>query len=95
MASVYILHSKKLNRFYVGSCNDLPKRLQQHKEKFFVGAYTTRADDWELFFELSNLTQTQARAAEKLIKARKSAAFIRSLKNVNSNSFRKKFIAQS
>jgi putative endonuclease len=80
MASVYILYSKKLSRFYIGSCKDLQERLQQHKEKSFPCAFTSKADDWELFFEFSDLNFKQARAAEKYIKSRKSTIFIRSLK---------------
>ena len=90
MASVYILYSKKIDRFYIGSCIDLQHRLHQHKEKFFVGAFTARADDWDLFLEISDLSQTQARAAEKYIKSRKSTAFIRSLISLDKASLLKK-----
>ena len=45
MASVYILYSKKIDRFYIGSCIDLQHRLKQHKEKFFVGAFIPNMND--------------------------------------------------
>ena len=80
MASVYILYSKKLSRFYTGSCLDLKVRLDQHLNQQFPGSYTAKANDWELFFEISNLNYGQARRVEKYIKSRKSSSFIRSLK---------------
>jgi putative endonuclease len=90
MASVYILYSKKINRFYIGSCNDLQQRLLQHKEKIFPEAFTSKADDWELFFELSDLDYKQAREAEKYIKSRKSSSFIRTLKTTQKHLIKSK-----
>ncbi|WP_410479091.1 GIY-YIG nuclease family protein [Pedobacter psychrodurus] len=45
MASVYILYFRNLNRFYTGSCNNLPQRLEQHFNKDFEDSFTTKADD--------------------------------------------------
>ena len=90
MASVYVLYSGKINRFYIGSCLDLQKRLQQHVSKSFKSAFTVRADDWEVFFQLNDLTLIQARAAERYIKSRKSPDFIRSLKTISAESAMKK-----
>lgn len=45
MAAVYILYSKSMDSFYVGSCKDLKKRLKQHHNKEFDQAFTTKADD--------------------------------------------------
>lgn len=55
MAAVYILYSKSMDRFYVGSCKDLKKRLKQHHNKEFDQAFTTKADDWSLFYQRKNL----------------------------------------
>jgi putative endonuclease len=55
MATVYILHSVNLNRFYIGSCIDLQKRLKDHFEKKFKGGYTSKADDWVLFLKIDDL----------------------------------------
>jgi putative endonuclease len=90
MAAVYILYSRKINRFYVGSCIDLQQRLQQHESKFFKTEFTVRADDWELFFQLNDLTLIQARAAERYIKSRKSPRFIHSLKMATTEDAMKK-----
>ena len=68
MASVYILFSKKLDRFYTGSCNDLSYRIEQHLNKDFIRSFTAKTDDWELFFYVDNLQYAQARLIEEHIK---------------------------
>ena len=50
MASVYILFSAKLNKHYIGSCNDLVARMEEHKQKKYQGAYTKNSDDWGIVF---------------------------------------------
>ena len=55
MASVYILHSEKLDRFYIGSCKDLSYRMDQHLNKEFTGSFTTAAEDWELYLAIDEL----------------------------------------
>lgn len=39
---VYVLHSKRAARTYVGVTNDLPRRLQQHNGRVPGGAAATR-----------------------------------------------------
>ena len=80
MAFVYILQSKKRNRFYVGSCINLIERLKQHSEKVYVGSFTSSADDWELFLSIDGLEYKQARIIEMYIKKRKSSIYIKRLK---------------
>jgi putative endonuclease len=80
MAAAYILYSKKANRYYTGSCNDLQLRLSQHRNKTFSIAYTLIADDWELFFHIDNLDGTVARKIEAKIKSMKSRKYIENLK---------------
>ncbi|XOV69379.1 MAG: GIY-YIG nuclease family protein [Fluviicola sp.] len=36
MATVYIIYSKKIDRFYIGSCKDLDARLDQHNQGVFL-----------------------------------------------------------
>jgi putative endonuclease len=45
MAFVYILYSKSLNGYYVGSCLDLDLRLKEHLSKKFDGGFTSKASD--------------------------------------------------
>ena len=68
MASVYILYSRSIDAFYIGSCRDLEERLPQHKDKRFSFAFTARADDWEIFLSIANLQYEQARKIESHIK---------------------------
>ena len=80
MASVYILYSKKLNRFYTGSCKDLAFRIERHLNKDFKGSFTAKAEDWELFIFVDALEYDQARRIEKHIKRMKSKNYIQNLK---------------
>jgi putative endonuclease len=76
MPFVYILYSPDLNIYYVGSCLKLKERLNDHKEKTFVDAYTCRADDWELFLSFEH---KHARKIEMHIKRMKSKIYIQNL----------------
>jgi putative endonuclease len=80
MASVYILYSKKLNRFYIGSCNDLSYRIDQHLTKSFIKSFTAKSDDWEIFLSIDDLEYQQARSVELHIKKMKSKIYIENLK---------------
>ncbi len=80
MASVYILFSSKINKFYVGSCLDLTVRLLDHKNKTYINSFTTVAHDWELVFELKELNMLKARKIEEHIKSMKSKKYIENLK---------------
>lgn len=80
MASVYILYSKKLAKFYTGSCKDLSYRKEQHIKKEMINSFTSKADDWELFFFKDELEYQQARLIETHIKNMKSSTYIANLK---------------
>ena len=53
-AFVYILFSKKLNRFYYGSTELTPdERLELHLSNAYgKSKFTAKADDWQLFFQI-------------------------------------------
>ena len=80
MATVYILYSCKLDRFYTGSCLNLEIRLEEHMNKEFIDGFTSKANDWELFFSMDNLSYNQARQIELHIKRMKSKKYIYDLK---------------
>lgn len=80
MASVYVLFSKKLDRFYTGSCLDLSERLDEHLRGIYADSFTSKAPDWELFHRIDNLTYQQARLIELHIKKMKSKVYIENLK---------------
>jgi len=80
MASVYILYSEKLNRFYTGSCNDFSYRFGQHLNKDFIGSFTAQADDWQLYLSIDELVYQQARSIETHLKKMKSKTYLQNLK---------------
>jgi hypothetical protein len=47
--SVYILFSQKLNRFYVGTTDDVERRLQEHNEGTYKDAFTSKGIPWVNF----------------------------------------------
>ncbi|HLK29185.1 MAG TPA: GIY-YIG nuclease family protein [Puia sp.] len=74
MFFVYILYSDKLDKYYVGSTNDIDKRLVKHNngsEKF-----TSTGMPWKLkYFEVL-MTIKEARKRESAIKKKKSRKYI-------------------
>jgi putative endonuclease len=80
MASVYILYSASLNKYYIGSCKEIESRLNDHLSKHFVGAFTSKASDWIIYLELNDLSYSQARKIELYIKKMKSRTYIQNLK---------------
>ena len=76
---VYIIFSKKINRFYIGETVDVEERLRQHNTAFFKGASTTKADDWELKIQISLTNRQEARKVERFIKDMKSRKMIERL----------------
>ncbi|HLG03471.1 MAG TPA: GIY-YIG nuclease family protein [Bacteroidia bacterium] len=77
---VYILYSKKLDKFYTGTTDDAVKRLNEHNMARWPDANTVRGIPWELFFVIDKLNSRQAYAIEKHIKRMRSAIYKRNLK---------------
>ena len=80
MATVYILYSLELNKFYIGSCIDLQMRLHQHINKDFGNSFTSKVADWVVFLAIDNLNYEQSRCIEQHIKKMKSVTYIKNLK---------------
>lgn len=81
MATVYVLYSAEIDRFYIGSCMDFKQRIAQHKNKTFEKSFTAQANDWEVFIQFHELGYPQARAIEAHIKRMKSRKYLYNLKN--------------
>ena len=79
MHFVYILHSVKIIRFYIGYTSNLDLRMEFH-EHAESRKFTYNADDWTLFFTINCKSKSQALAIEKHIKAMKSKVYIENLK---------------
>ncbi len=78
MDCVYILYSKKLNRFYIGYTSDFDTRLEFHKNAE-SHKFTANAHDWELFLRIPCDSKKQALTIEKHIKNMKSKTYIENL----------------
>ena len=51
MATVYIIYSKSIDKFYIGSCKDFSVRLDQHNNHVFNKSFTLRAIDEFLLYK--------------------------------------------
>jgi putative endonuclease len=81
MPWVYILYSKKLDRFYTGVTTlPIEERLENHLQKRYGKLnFTQKADDWTLFWSLECISFKQARNIELHIKKMKSKIYIQNL----------------
>jgi putative endonuclease len=71
---LYILYSKQVDRFYVGSTDDLQKRLQSHLAG--ISKYTAIAGDWVIVYSESFATRQEASKRELEVKKKKSRKYI-------------------
>ena len=78
MFTVYILHSTKKDRFYIGYTGDLiTERLRKHNSKH--KGFTGNDADWKVVHTEQYPIKSEAMAREKQIKAWKSRAMIEKL----------------
>ena len=78
---VYILYSAKLDRYYVGSTNDVNRRLSEHNRK--KGKYTDNGIPWVLCYTEEYSSRAEAYRRETEIKGKKSREYIESLLSFN------------
>ena len=79
MYFVYILYSKRHDRYYVGHCEDLNIRLTRHNNK---GVPSTKFyTPWILVYSEKFETRSLASVREKEIKNKKSRKYIEFLIN--------------
>ncbi len=67
--SVYILTNQHHTTLYVGVTSDLPKRISQHRDKFYPTSFTAKYHINKLVYFESLPTITDAIAREKQLKA--------------------------
>ena len=74
---VYILYSKKLDKYYIGTSHDPEKRLKYHN----IGkkGWTKRGIPWELAFQKEFRDKLTAMKEERQIKNQKSKKYIEKL----------------
>ncbi|NOR75689.1 MAG: GIY-YIG nuclease family protein [Draconibacterium sp.] len=82
-AYTYILYSKKLDRYYIGSTELKPEqRLELHLSKNYgYSKYTAKANDWTIYESSICDNIIIARKVELYIKRMKSRKFVESLKD--------------
>ena len=74
---MYVLDNP-LGRFYVGSTDDLKRRLTEHNDPTRTKCkYTAKHGPWRLVWREEHSTRAAAVQRERLIKSRKSSAWIR------------------
>jgi putative endonuclease len=79
--SVYILYSTKLDRFYIGTTDDVPNRLLEHNNLHYKNAFTSRGVPWVLYLSIDELSSEKAYFIEQHIKKMKSKKYIENLKS--------------
>ena len=77
MAYVYIIYSAKVNKYYVGACTNLERRLYEHN----IGhsTFTSTGIPWELKYTEKFNSLQEAKKREKEIKNKKSRIYIENL----------------
>jgi putative endonuclease len=78
---VYILYSASIDRFYIGQTMNVEIRLIEHHQHLKYVAYTNRADDWVIFYQIECQSRYQSLQIEKHIKIMKSRKYLNNLKN--------------
>ena len=80
MATVYIIHSKATDNFYVGSTTDFEMQFEQHRKGHFPKGYKSSATDWAAYFSIGDLEIDTARRIKKHLKKNKSKEYFDLLK---------------
>ena len=75
--TVYIIYSKKLDKYYIGYSDDFVVRLIQHNEG--VSTFTSKAKDWILKYTEDFPSREAAHKRELEIKNKKSRKYIERL----------------
>ena len=77
MFYTYIIYSQSIDKYYVGSCQDVQERLQDHLNS--RSKYTKQAKDWELKYYETHSSRSEAYLREMKIKKMKSRIYIENL----------------
>ncbi|WP_036150512.1 GIY-YIG nuclease family protein [Maribacter forsetii] len=73
--TTYIIYSQTLDRYYIGSTEDINERLIRHNNGN-GSTYTKKAKDWELKWKREHETRADAMSLEFSIKKKKSRKYI-------------------
>jgi putative endonuclease len=82
MFTVYILFSKKLNKYYIGFTSDLNARIIRHNQA--GKSFTGKTNDWKIVYSEEFEEKTEAINREKQIKGWKSRKMVEKLISLKS-----------
>ena len=74
---IYILYSTTKDRYYIGQTNNIEKRLLRHNNKEVRS--TKHGVPWNLVYQETFLTRSEAIKRERYLKSLKSRVFIEKL----------------
>ena len=77
MCFIYIIYSKKLDRYYVGTTDDVLKRMGENNSGFYSEAYTVKRVPWVLSLSFECESSETAYGIEKFLKRMKSRIFLK------------------
>ena len=75
MYFVYIIFSERLNRYYVGTTDDVGERLVEHNSNFYKNSFTSKGIPWDLRLKTNPISSERAYRLERFIKSMKSKKF--------------------
>ena len=78
---VYIIYSKKIDRYYTGYTTDFEKRLSEHNSG--ISTFSSTASDWILKWNKAFNSRKEAMDEERRIKNKKSGKYIEWLINAS------------
>jgi putative endonuclease len=76
MYFVYIIYSSKLDTYYVGTTDNVERRLLEHNLKTYADSYTSKGTPWSLVLSYLCSNSDEAYKLERFIKRMKSRRFI-------------------
>jgi len=78
MYYVYVIYNKKHKKIYIGQCENISIRLDQHNSKFFPNCYTARFNgNWELIHQEEYDTRIEVLKREKQLKSYRGREFLK------------------
>ena len=77
MFYTYIIYSKTIDKYYIGSCQDVQEQLKDHLNS--RSKYTKTAKDWELKYAETYVSRSEVYRSEMQIKKMKSRKHIEGL----------------
>ena len=76
MYFVYIIYSKKLDRYYIGTTDNVDVRFHEHNLGFYGGSYTVKGIPWVLSLSFECESSEKAYGLERFLKRMKSKVFL-------------------